>query len=63
MLLLFEAKGSSTMLIIGLLNLLLAAGVVAGLVTVCLLPRLSTAEPRSALTHDQPAAEPDRLAA
>ena len=51
------------MLTLGLLNLLLAAGVVAGLVTVCLLPRLSTAEPRSARTHDQPAAEPDRLAA
>jgi hypothetical protein len=51
------------MLVIGLLNFLLAAGVVAGLVTVCLLPRLSAAEPSRARAHDQPAAEPDRLAA
>jgi hypothetical protein len=47
------------MLMIGLFNLLLAADVVAGLVAVCLVPRLFGAEPRAVSS----AQHPERLAA
>jgi hypothetical protein len=48
---------------IGVFNLLLAAGAVAGLVAVCLVPRLSNLEPEGAASEQHPASQPDRLAA
>ena len=51
------------MLVIGLFNLLLAAGVVAGLVAVCLVPRSFGAETHAASAAQHPEAQPDRLAA
>jgi hypothetical protein len=50
------------MLMIGLFNLLLAAGVVAGLVAVCLVPRLFGAD-TTASVEQLPVARSDRLAA
>jgi len=52
------------MLVIGLFNLLLAAAAVAGLVAVCLVPRLLGAETHTLSTAQHPEeAQPDRLAA
>jgi hypothetical protein len=51
------------MLMIGLLNLLLAAGAAGGLVGVCLVPRLFGSDARAASSARQVRAQPDRLAA
>ena len=52
------------MLILGLFNLLLAIGVVAGLVTVCLVPRLLLSPATQvATTEHQAEPRPERLAA
>ena len=51
------------MLTIGLFNLLLAVGVVAGLVAVCLVPRLLNSEAPFVSIGEHQATEPERLAA
>jgi len=51
------------MFMIGLFNLVLAVGVVAGLVAVCLVPRLLSSEAPIVSTEQQPATEPEQLAA
>jgi len=51
------------MLMLGLLNLLLAVGVVAGLVVVCLVPRLLGPATQVVATEQQAEPRPERLAA
>jgi hypothetical protein len=51
------------MLTIGLFNLLLAVGIVAGLVAVCLVPRLLDSEAPVVSIAQHQATEPERLAA
>jgi hypothetical protein len=51
------------MLMLGLVNLVLAAVAVAGLVTVCLVPRLFRTEAQTASATAQRDAAPERLAA